>query len=177
MSDYERGFKAGVEAAKRIARPFVGDGIAWGVFLADLENLAAPREDEPCTKRACRDSYSAMFHAVEATGRECAKLNEEIATEYRRGVEDAAKVAERNEYDGYGSHVAACIRALSQPREPTPSHAAPDPKDTPVTRPWKDASPDFQAGYRAGWADREADILCGIDRIKPASPAAPREGE
>ena len=47
----------------------------------------------------------------------------------------------------------------------------PDPKDMPVTRPWKDASPDFQAGYRAGWADREADILCGIDRIKPAEPS------
>jgi hypothetical protein len=60
------------------------------------------------------------------------------------------------------------IRYLS-PTAPVPS--APDPEDVPVTRPWKDASPDFQAGYRAGWADREADILCGIDRVAPTAPA------
>ena len=42
---------------------------------------------------------------------------------FAAGVEAAAKVVEQNEYDGYGSHVAACVRALSPPREPTPSHA------------------------------------------------------
>lgn len=47
----------------------------------------------------------------------------------------------------------------------------PDSKDTPVTRPWKDASPDFQAGYRAGWADREGDFLCAVDRIAPPAAA------
>jgi len=53
--------------------------------------------------------------------------------------------------------------------DPMAEPAEPDAKDMPVTRPWKDASPDFQSGYRAGWADREADILCGIDRIKPTA--------
>lgn len=53
-----------------------------------------------------------------------------------------------------------------------PTQAEPDPKDVPITRPWKTSSPDFQEGYRAGWADRESDLLCAVDRIKP-SPSDP----
>ena len=79
------------------------------------------------------------------------------------------------ERQGWYAHADKSIDALAQPA--AQPRGEPDPEDVPVTRPWKDASPDFQAGYRAGWADREADILCGIDRVAPvAHPAATGEG-
>ena len=109
-------------------------------------------------------------------------------TDYERGfaagVEAAAKVAERNEYDGYGSHVAACIRALSQPREPTPSPAAPREDDGSsmdcscgrVTLDWftKEHSKLTKEGDRFISTNHRRD-RCDREEVTP-SPSAPREG-